>query len=455
MRWVVALVVIGVLALLAGTVGRKYLAQFTPPASTEPKSNERVDALIASAGRHLGAGDLEAAKAEYDKASVLSEKHPHVLLGITRIEAIRADRLWLQLRLLTPEPSPTREAAANEMRLRMGKLQAALAEATGANPDPVQLTRLQVDALRLAGETEQARKRADGMSSAASDPETAYALAALDISDTAPNWPTVLSRLETAMAGEHGVGRAQALLIYALTLSGDYDAAKRELERLSSSAVPHPLTDALSAFLKARLEAVPAEAVSAGGPSASPVASAAVPGEGASAGEADFRTHLERASKARNSGQLVQAAELYQAALRQQPQNVEALAGLADIAKRQGQTATAQSYFEQVLSRNPGFLPALMGSADIKWGEGDKAGAVALYKRIGPNNVYSEKAEQRIAQHAGSHSDAPAHPWEEGTAPAAPQPSDSSEAPHIDESDLAPQDRDPSPPHVDVSDLPE
>lgn len=440
MRWVVGLIALGAVGLLGATVGREYLGRFSTQKPDAPASDERVDALLASAGRQLDAGDLESAKADYDKASVLSDKHPGVLLGLARVEAIRADRLWLQLRLLPPEPSPTRETVASELRLRLTKLQAALTAAGAEKSDEAHLARLQVDALRLLGDVAAARARADGMSSDASAPETAYALGALDVSEQAPNWPTVRGRLETAVAGERGVGRARTLLIYVLIMSRDYEAAKRELERLNSAPVPHPLADELATFLGAQSQAFPA----AGGATASDQAAGGGPGP---AQPEDFRTHLERASEARNSGQLDRATGLYQAALRLEPGNVEALAGLADIAKRQGQTATAQSYYDQVLSKNPGFLPALMGLAEIKWATGDKAGAVKLYRRIGPDNMYSEKAQQRIEQFSHATPDVPHATDSENNAP------------KIDEADLpspaASPAPDPGQPHIDTSDLPE
>ncbi len=469
MRWVVALVLVGGLVLLATTVGRDYMSQFvsSEPSATSgnAKGNEKVGQLLDSAREHLAKGDLEAAKAEYDKASVLAENHPGVALGLATIEAVRADRLWLKLQILPAEPVSAREAAANELRVRLTKLQAALKKAEAVAPDDPQLQQLQIDALRADGKVEEARQHAGGLTSRSSDPATAYVLAALDAADAAPSWPTVLQRLQTAMSADRGLGRAHALLIYALTKSGDVERAKAELEKMNAGEFPHPLAQALAAFVGGQTdeqsEAEPSASASAAEPAQSADAAEGADDDGPS----DFRHALEQASKARRAGDLARAEQLYNVALQQQPGNVEALSGLGTLAKRQGRNMEAQRLFTQALDKNPGYLPALIGSADLKWAAGDRAAAVKLYRRVGPGNMYSERAQQRIAQFGGGSDSSPEPAPERPSAPKPPvqeYPSDKPAADHNqpDVSDL-PEYQDnskpatpPSQPHIDTSDLP-
>src|SRR5688500_6729509 len=56
-RWIIAVVVLGALGLVAGTVGRDYLLGFAAPKAAAPKADERVPALIEQARSALAKGD--------------------------------------------------------------------------------------------------------------------------------------------------------------------------------------------------------------------------------------------------------------------------------------------------------------------------------------------------------------------------------------------------------------
>jgi len=96
----------------------------------------------------------------------------------------------------------------------------------------------------------------------------------------------------------------------------------------------------------------------------------------------DFRAALAQAAAAARSGDYGRAETLYNAALANQPGNVEALSGLGDIARRKGDAVRAAQLYDQVLAQNPSYLPAMIASADQKWASGNRAGALALYRRI-------------------------------------------------------------------------
>ena len=68
----------------------------------------------------------------------------------------------------------------------------------------------------------------------ASQPETAYVLAALDLAEPEPLWTTVVERLRLSADGEGNIGRARAALVYSLAKSGDLAGAKLELAKLDS-----------------------------------------------------------------------------------------------------------------------------------------------------------------------------------------------------------------------------
>ena len=117
----------------------------------------------------------------------------------------------------------------------------------------------------------------------------------------------------------------------------------------------------------------------------------------------DTHAHLDFPDFQNEVPEIVARAEaLYESVLKEQPQNTEALAGLADVARRKNDSGKASELYDRVLEQNPSYLPALMASADQKFQSGDKKGAVALYRRIleqaGPGTEYGERAAARIAQ---------------------------------------------------------
>jgi predicted Zn finger-like uncharacterized protein len=96
-RWIVALVVVGALLLIGGTVGRDYFVRFVEPKKEEIKLDPRVPQLLSKAATLLGGGDLETARIELAKASVLADKEPSVVAAVAHLELARAELLALQL----------------------------------------------------------------------------------------------------------------------------------------------------------------------------------------------------------------------------------------------------------------------------------------------------------------------------------------------------------------------
>jgi len=126
--------------------------------------------------------------------------------------------------------------------------------------------------------------------------------------------------------------------------------------------------------------------------------------------------------------------------LAEQPENTEALAGVAEVA-RQRNDPRAAALYDQVLAKNPSYVPAIVARADQKWAAGDVAGALPLYQRVvaqvGADSTYGRHAAARIAEGArrsgaaGAGSPAPtAAPPPATAAPPA------SDAPFIDTTDL-------------------
>ncbi|HEY3667324.1 MAG TPA: tetratricopeptide repeat protein, partial [Polyangiaceae bacterium] len=359
-RWIAGVVIVGVLGLLASTVGRRYIAQLSGASEVKATSDARVAKFLSDGNRLIDEGDFEGAKEEFDKATVLAEKDPAVLTTLARLETLRADLSWLKLRLLDPSSNDLVQATYRELGRRVGKARSAVDRAFAISPEDPAVLRARVDALRLSGDGDKAREWLGPLSANASVPENAYVLAALDLAEPNPVWPSVIDRLRTAAAAERDPGRARAALIYALARAGRLSEAEAEFAKIDGRAKPHPLLEELRAFLKR------AKTSADTGPSAIPepkiptVDVLKLPKLDTSpAPEApgDFRSRLAQAASALRQGDLAHAQQLYESVVEEQPGNTEALSGLGDVAKARHNPALAAPMYDRVLSANPSYLP--------------------------------------------------------------------------------------------------
>lgn len=441
-RWIAAVVLAGIVGLVAVTVGRRYLTRISAKAPDKAElasSDKRVTQFLNEGNRLLAEGDLEGASEQFVKASALAEKDPAVLAALARLETLRADVFWLKLRLLDPASTEIVQATHRELGRRVGKARSAVDQAFALAPEDPVVLRARIDAMRLSGESDKAREWVGPISNNQSQPENAYVLAALDLAEPNPVWSSVIDRLRAAAAGEREPGRARAALIYALARADRLTEAETELGKIEARPRPHALLDELRTFLQryesARDGGTSGDAVATVDPGklpaldtspepespakrAAPAAAADKPG--------DFRTKLSQAASAVRSGQLDEAERLFNAVLAEQPGNVEAISGLGDVARRRGDSATAARMYDRVLQQNPSYLPALLASADSKWDSGDRKGAVALYKRVvdqaGPGSEYGSRAAARIAQAEPAQASAPAAAETEAAPAPAPEP---------------------------------
>lgn len=251
-RWIVGVVLLGATALLAATVGRKYLTTAAPVTTTAPAGDERVTKLLEEGEKSLSDGDLEGAKEKLDKASALAETDPRVASHLARLAVVRADLRWIKVRVLPPEGAEATLAKA-ELADAVDRMKKAVDAAKALLPNDPVVRRYRVDALRIAGERSSARSLVGEMPASGRTLEDELTLAALDLTEDKPVWPTVIERLRSASAADGNLGRARSMLVYALASSGDIAGAKAEHDRLASLPRPHPLTAALLAFM-ARVE---------------------------------------------------------------------------------------------------------------------------------------------------------------------------------------------------------
>lgn len=451
-RWIAAFVIAGVTTLFALTVGRRYLLENAASGTQETAaSNARVAGFLREGNRLLAEGDVDGASEQLLRASALAEKDHAVLAALAHLETLRADISWLKLRLLDPELGDLVQATHRELGRRVGRARIAADAAFAVAPEDIVVLRARVDTLRLSGEADKAREWIKPIAANPSDPQNAYVLAALDLSEPNPGWGSIVDRLRVAVSGERNPGRARAALIYALARGGKLAEAESEFGKVEASASAPLLQDELRGFLKrysAGKDASPSAPVAMVDPGKlgkldtsqaeepkAPTKGQATPSiDAARASSGDFRKQLADASKALSKGSLAEAESLYERVLSAQPNATEALAGLAEIARRRHDTPTATRLYDRVLGNNPNYLPALMARGDQEWDSGNRAGAISFYKRVvdqsGSGSSYGQRAAARIAEQNGA--DKPAEK-------AAPPPSageKASDTPEVDTSDL-------------------
>jgi predicted Zn finger-like uncharacterized protein len=424
--FIVAAVVIAGVALIGAVWAKDHLGGVLggahPPA---PAADPRVAGLLATGEKALADGNLETAKESFDKASALAEKDAHVLLDVARLAAIRADVPWLKSRLLAPD-------AADDIRVtkeNLGELSAAAKKAAddalAVAPDDPAALRTKIDALRITGDRDGARALVSKAALSPSQPETAYVLAALDLADNDPLWSTVIERLRVAASAESGPGRGRAALAYALARSGDVAGAKAEVDRLAALQRQHVLLPLLRAFAD---RAKPSTKLD-GGVAEADAGAVAAAGDHADAGRhavndrgehgergggdrggavlpaGDARQLVAQGEAARAKGDYERAQSLFAAAVDRNPNDTEALSGLAAIAHVRRDLNGARASYKRVLSINPSYVPALVGVADVDWESGDRASAMKTYKEIVdrfPEGTYPPRVKQRAEPSGGS-----------------------------------------------------
>ena len=421
--WIVAVVLLIGVSIIGYNVARPYLSSDAKSSGTPPPLDPRAAQFLSEGERALVDGNLDLAKESFDKASALGEKDPSVRLDVARLAAIRADIPWLRIRLLPETANDDLRATQQQLSDLLPALRKEADDALSAAPDNAAAVRVKVDALRILGERDAGRALVAKLGGA-SQPETSYVLAALDLAEAGPLWTTVIDRLRVAAAGEGNLGRARAALVYALVRAGDVSGAKAELDRLASLSRPHPLLAPLKAFLthvsgKAASDAGTSAAVAASARGTPDVIALPRPTGGESA---DPRAVLQQAADAENRGQLPRAAKLYEEALRLDARSSEGLAGLGSVALKQGDNATARLQFGKALAINPNYVPALVGLADALWAEGDRNAAVAKYKdlvdRFPESSGFPSYVKTRAAGSASGAAATPMSPEMKNAAPA-------------------------------------
>lgn len=394
-------------ALVAALAAVGYVL-FVPDAGSHPDAapvgvsstvttaaTPKTDQLVLDGEIALSEGNLEAATEAFAKASALGDASARLAIDRARLAAVRADIAWLKLRALPPDAAEEIRATRQMLSELTWKAREAVETALTVSANEPSALRVKVDVLRIAGEIEVARGLVPRVvASLGAEPETAYVLAAIDLAHPGAVPTSVIDRLHIAALAEGGLGRARALLVYALTRNGDEPSAQRELRALQASPRPHPASSALASIVAA-MPAGKADPGTKHGPAA---ATAAASAETNGKGELSAQDLLRMANEAKRGGDLSKARGLYVATLSRNPGDSEALSGLGDTAKAEGDRAGAESFYKSAIAVNPNYLPSQMGLADLLWESGDRVEAQRRYQAIVdrfPPSIVPERARQR------------------------------------------------------------
>jgi predicted Zn finger-like uncharacterized protein len=245
-RTIAGIVVLCVLALVAGTLVLRYRASLmgAPP----PVQDERARTLVQAGLAALERGDLEGARTQLAKASALAEADPQVLVAWARLETVHADLAEQRVRLVRATDASLVGASMRAFERRLGAARAASEAAVRVAPTLPGAVRAEVQVLRMEKKLPAARARLLALANASGDPENAYVLATLDAAEAAPSHRAVAQRLRSLVSTEGELGLARARLIYELVELGEISAARSELHALELGG-SHALQSELRALV--------------------------------------------------------------------------------------------------------------------------------------------------------------------------------------------------------------
>jgi hypothetical protein len=147
LRWIIGLLLMALLGLVGFVAYTRYLRP-GDAGGASASSDPRLDAFLSRADERLVVGDLDGAKEQYVKASGVSDRDARVVLGLARVEILRAELgywKWLSL----DETDPERSNAEQELTQAVRRAGEAIDHAVEKAPTDGGTTRLQVDRLRL------------------------------------------------------------------------------------------------------------------------------------------------------------------------------------------------------------------------------------------------------------------------------------------------------------------
>jgi predicted Zn finger-like uncharacterized protein len=404
----------------------------------------------------------DAALREYLRASASAERDPRVLAGLARTEVAWAEALELEASDLEANgdvaaATRVRAEVARHAREARTHAEAWLAVEPSLAPEIVL-----GDALRLAGERDEARRRLDrALELANVSPPTGLVASELELLRAALMEGDALAATERAVSADPSI-RARLRAARARLAAQDVEGARAALAAIYANAPSHPRARALSAAMdEGRPPAAPVVEVADAG-----VAEAEQPSTpnqqapsqqtpsttprtetprtetprtetprtetprtetGGSAPEAgrDYSHYVRRGDQLLDAGDVAGARAHFELALQQRPGGSEALTGLGYAALRAGNPTEAARHFRPAARNDYGDAYIGLGEAYRRMGQHPEAlQTYRAYLASRPNGPHASVARAQIAALEASNAPSTPEPTPTPTPePTTPEPS--------------------------------
>lgn len=363
----------------------------------------------------------------YERARAADEKSALPLAGLAEVKTTWASYLRDDARALESGGATVTAAQAaktlrREAQAHLDEAKRFANEALGIDSDAAEVNRAMADYLRVDGApaAEVERYLARAAAKKPQDPESAYVAGALAFRDG--NMAVAKTKLAEAnqlnrAATQHALLRASVLLGRIEAQSGDKLAARTELQTVLAANAQHDRARALLATI----EDAPATAQASGDSVQPTVAPSGAPAIGAKPSGAavapasgktekpdkpegdepagDYKKLVAQGDRLSENGRAKEARKLYDKALLQRPNGLEAIMGLGYCDLDGEKFSSAVDHFKRALGLQPGYGDAILGLAEAYKLRGDRKEALSWYRQYllaQPNGPKATMAKNNI-----------------------------------------------------------
>ncbi|MDB4971505.1 MAG: Proline-rich protein [Myxococcales bacterium] len=379
---------------------------------------------------------FRSAVTSFERGRAADEKSALPLAGLAEVRTTWASYLRDDARALESGGATVTAAQAaktlrREAQVQLDEAKRYASEALNLASEAPEVNRAMADYLRVDGApaAEVERYLARVAAKKPQDPESAYVAGALALRDG--NLPLAKTKLAEAnqlnqAATQHAILRASVMLARIEAQTGDKLAARTELQTVLAANAQHDRARALLATLESDTATPPSGApvgpTVAANPSGQPAtpptgtAPAATQPSGASdkAGSdeaaGDYKKLVAQADRLSENGHAKEARKLYDRALAQRPNGLEAIMGLGYCDLDGEKFSAAVDHFKRALSLSPGYGDAMIGLAEAYKLRGDRREALNWYRQyllaqpIGPKATMAKNnirdLEPKVADEA-------------------------------------------------------
>lgn len=392
------------------------------PAAPAAVVDSRVASFVAEGEQALVVGNLDLARDLLVKANQVSEADERARTLAVKLAAAHAEVEWLRFRIAKEAAPGDLDGARKALETNAAEANRLADAAHAADKTDADLIRSKAIALFTSGDRENARRwmQRAGAPAAA---ENAYVLALLDMAEDTPLWAPVLDRLKQASAT---MERARAALVYAAAMSGDEKLAREQLALMERAEPRHPIFSQVRVLTDVRAPIGKSDTKKTPDGGALDLTSAKM-----AAGRMSTRDLATQVDALKRKNEFGRAREMLLTALENNPNDIDVLTMLGQVAQAEHKVPEARGYFGHALTNNGAHLPALLALGDLEWDAGNRSQARKTYTEIVdrfPEGVYPSRVKQRLESSIAPSVSSSAAPAASASPPSAPTPTPSTPA---------------------------